>query len=467
MLWLHIDRSLDISLKKQVYEQIRTRILQGELTAGYRLPASRELAIQLNLSRNVVIEAYEQLLAEGYVKGRQGSGTYVAPGAYLERDLKEQPSSFLETHRDEEKEKDEIDFRSGIPALNHFPKKKWGKLSKQVCEEASNADFGYDNPEGRSEFRHVLSRYLKRTRGVHCHPDQLIITSGATQGFSLIANLLLSPDDRVIIEDPITHEIQTIFSSSGATLYPVPVDEDGMRTDLIPVDKKPGFVFVTSSHQFPLGGILPIQRRIQLIQLARKLDTYIVEDDYDSEFRYDGEPIHSLQGLDPERVVYVGTFSKILSPSLRLGYLILPPVLTQQCRELKWFFDLHAPSLEQMTLSRFIHNGSLDHHIQKMRKLYVKRRKILKVCLKEEFGDRVSISGDSTGLHLIVEFKDVQFDEGMLSHISRYKVKVYPVELHSIQKGFHRKKLILGYGNLNEEQIREGICRLGQALHRL
>lgn len=464
MLWIQIDRASDISLKKQVYEQIRTQILHGELTAGHKIPSTRELAFQLNISRNVVVEAYELLLAEGYVEGKQGSGTFVSQGAYLGHDLREKPLSFLETTREEESET--IYFRSGIPALDGFPRKEWGKLAKVVCEEASDSLFGYDDPEGRSELRYILSRYLKRTRGVTCHPDQLIITTGATQGFSLITHLLLSnPNEKVIIEDPITYEIQRIFSSTGATLYPVPVDQDGIQTDQIPTDRKPGFVFVTPSHQFPLGGVLPIQRRVQLIQFARKLDTYIVEDDYDSEFRYGREPIPSLQGLDPERVIYIGTFSKILSPALRIGYLVLPPPLVQRCRELKWFLDLHTPTLEQMTLARFIHNKSLDRHIRKMRKLYFKRRNSLTASLKEAFGNQISISGDATGLHLIATFENVSFDEKILFHIQQHKVKIDPVELHSIKKGLHRNKVILGYGNLTQEEIREGVCRLKQAIN--
>ncbi len=359
MFW--IDRTLDIPLIRQVYEQIRTRILHGELVAGECLPPTRELASHLGISRNVVVEAYEQLLAEGYIEGRQGSGTYVAEGAYLDQQEKTDYLSFFEMQQEEIH--DFIDFRSGIPALDMFPRHIWGQIAKQVCIETSQSVFGYGYPEGRRELRHILSRYLKRTRGVHCHSDQLVITSGATQALSLIANLLLSPGDEVIIEDPITHEIQTIFSSPGSVLYPIPVDEQGMKTDLIPQNKKPSFIFVTPSHQFPLGGTLPVQRRIQLIQFARTADCFIVEDDYDSEFRYQGAPINSLQGLDPKRVIYIGTFSKILSPALRLGYLILPPSLTKRCKDLKWFMDLHTPSLQQLTLARFIDEGHLERHM--------------------------------------------------------------------------------------------------------
>ncbi|ABR47733.1 putative transcriptional regulator, GntR family [Alkaliphilus metalliredigens QYMF] len=460
MLWISIDRTLNISLKKQVYEQIRKLILHGELEAGKRLPATRQLASQLGISRNVVIEAYEQLFAEGFIEGQQGSGTFVAQGAFLAQGVKEENLLLFDLQEENEGEKDVIDFRSGIPALDLFPRKDWGRLTKEVCMEAPKSAFGYDHPEGRFELRHVLAGYLRRTRGVVFHPNQLVITSGATQALSLITQLLLSPQDRVIIEDPITHEIQTIFTSTGAVLNPIPVDEHGLRTDLIPSNKKPSFVFVTPSHQFPLGGILPIQRRIQLIEFARSANCYIVEDDYDSEFRYDGEPISSLQGLDPDKVIYIGTFSKILSPALRLGYVILPPSLTEQCKNIKWFHDLHTPSLNQMVLGRFIETGYLEHHISKMRKIYKKRREVLRNCLINQFGQSVKITGDSTGLHLIAEFANIEFTPRIIEQINKQKVKVYPVGLHTIQKKRHLNKIILGYGNLKEEEITEGICRL-------
>lgn len=463
MFWLPIDRTMEIPLIRQIYEQIRKRILDGELVAGEKLPPTRELATHLGISRNVVIEAYEQLLAEGYIESRQGSGTYVAEGACLQQEKKD-VLSFVEMHQLEEGSNDVIDFRSGIPALNMFPRNTWGKLAKEVCLDTSISIFGYGYPEGRGELRYILSHYLKRIRGVDCHPDQIVITSGATQGFTLIANLLLSTGDEVFIEDPITYEIQRIFTSTGASLYPIPVDEQGMKTNLLPKNKKPKFIFVTPSHQFPLGGTLPIQRRIELIQFARKTDCFIVEDDYDSEFRYQGAPISSLQGLDPDRVIYVGTFSKILSPALRLGYLILPPSLIKQAKDLKWYMDLHAPSLEQLTIARFIEEKHLERHIQKMKKIYNGRRKQVRKCLTEAFGENVRILGDSTGLHLIAEFKNRKFTNEQVAKIAEKKVKIYPVEHHAIQKGIHQNKIILGYGNLSTDEIQEGIHRLKQAL---
>ena len=464
MLWISVDRSSGKPLIRQVYEQIRMHILRGELQAGEHLPSSRELASDLHVSRIVIIEAYDQLLAEGYIESRLGSGTYVAQGTYLEEASEERPPHSHELIDSKKEMNHTINFRSGIPALDLFPRKIWAQLTRRVCTESSHAVFGYDNPEGRPELRAVLSRYLLKTRGVRCHLDQIVITSGAAQAFSLLARLLLSPGDEVIIEDPVTYDVQAIFSSPGTSLYPIPVDEHGMRTDLIPADKEPSFVFVTPSHQFPLGGILPVQRRIQLIQFARTSDCYIVEDDYDSEFRYEGTPVSSLQELEPNRVIYVGTFSKILSPALRLGYLVLPPSLIERCRSLKRLTDLHSPSLEQLTLARFIEDGHLERHIMRSRKIYRKRRMAVINALTTHFTDQVHIHGDATGLHLVAEFPGKGFTEQTLIDLKHTGVHIYPVEIHAIRKGYHRNKAILGYGNLTIEEIEEGVRKMKTVL---
>ncbi|MBV9227775.1 MAG: PLP-dependent aminotransferase family protein, partial [Chloroflexi bacterium] len=333
----------------------------------------------------------------------------------------------------------------------------------------------------------VLARYLLRTRGVRCQSEQILILSGAAQGFSLLARLLVSTGDEIVIEDPVTYEVQLVLKGSGALLCPVPVDERGMRTDVLldipPTNaahassyaqvggsevldshKRPSFVFVTPSHQFPLGGILPIQRRIQLIQFARAANCYLVEDDYDSEFRYEGSPISSLQGLEPERVIYVGTFSKILSPALRLGYMALPGELVERCRSIKRLADLHSPSLEQLVLARFIDEGHLERHIVRMRRVYQRRRNTLINALKACFARQVSILGDATGLHLVAQFCGVEFTQEVVAAIENAGVLVYPVEQHAIIKGRHVDKIILGYGHLTHEQIELGIRQMKIAL---
>ena len=461
MLWIPIDRSSDIPLNRQVYQQIREKILNGHLQAGERLASTRELSFELKVSRNVILEAYDQLLAEGFLIARSGSGTFVAEGAFLTQ----HETPFL-YEVDEKKLKNHIiNFRSGIPALDLFPRKTWAKLSHQLWNDIESTNFGYDFPEGRLELRQTLAHYLLRTRGVHCHPEQIVITSGATQALTLVSRLLLSPNDIAIIEDPITNDIQTIFKSSGASLYPIPVDEYGMKTALIPENLHPKFVFLTPSHQFPLGGTLPIQRRIQLINFARRNNCFLVEDDYDSEFRYEGPPVSSLQGLDLERVLYIGSFSKILSPALRIGYIVLPTHLIEKCRQLKWLTDLHTPSLDQLILAHFIKEGYLERHIAKMKKFYKNQRDFLIQCLQTTFSNKVKILGYSTGIHLIAELEDIHFSKELLFKIEQLGVKVYPVEDHSIEKGKNTNRIILGYGHLKKNEIEEGVTRLFQAVY--
>ena len=466
MLWIAVDRSQETSLIRQVYDQIRLSIVRGGLRAGEQLPSTRQLARELGVSRIIIVEVYEQLLAEGYLESRQGAGTYIAEGASLDVIQREHfpPAQPLADSSTESRSL--IDFRSGLPALDLFPRKLWGNLGLRVCTESSTSVFGYGHPEGCSQLRIALTRSLAKTRRVRCHPNQLVITAGAAQAFSLVARLLLSSGDEVIIEDPVTYDVQRIFSAAGARLFPIPVDEDGMQTALLPQEDHPAFIFVTPSHQFPLGGLLPIQRRIQLIQFARMTGCFIVEDDYDSEFRYSGTPVSSLQELDPEHVIYVGTLSKSLSPALRLGYVVLPLSLIEECRRLKELTDLHSPVVEQLTLARFIDDGHLERHILKMKRIYRKRREALIAALKTSFPNRVRVSGEATGLHLTAEFHGKAFTEQTLADLEEAGVRLYPVERHAIRKGRYQSTVILGYGNLTPDELYEGVRRMKTVLDR-
>lgn len=464
MLWIPIERSSAKSLIRQVYEHIRAQILCGTLQGGTHLPSTRELATNLHISRNVVLEAYDQLVAEGYLESRAGSGTYVAEGIRFEKGQSEPDFSSTASVAEPRTENDHIDFRSGLPALDLFPRKQWSQIAQHVYTKAEPSLFGYDNPEGRLELRTALARYLQRTRGVSCQPAQILILSGAAQAFSLLNRLLLSPNDEIVIEDPMTYEMQVILSSSGAQLVPVPVDERGMQTDLLPLTTRPRCIFVTPSHQFPMGGILPVQRRLHLLQFARTADCYLVEDDYDSEFRYVGSPISSLQGLSPERVIYIGTFSKILSPALRLGYIVLPAELVARSRSIKRLLDLHSPSLEQLILAQFIESGNLERHIVRMRRVYQKRRNVLITTLRQQFSNQVEIVGDATGLHLVAHFSHVTFTPEIIAAIERAGVHVYPIERHAMVKGRHLHEIILGYGHLSPAQIEQGIGQIKFAI---
>ncbi|OUQ85132.1 GntR family transcriptional regulator [Brevibacillus brevis] len=472
MFWITIDREKPIPLIRQIYSELRTKILSGELTAGFKLPSTRKVASELHLSRNVVLEAYEQLLAEGYIESRRGSGYFIASGIYLEQHARMTEAGAglpkVDQHFNEAESK-LIDFRSGVPALERFPRNLWGKTVQRVCQEAPLSVFGYNRPEGRTELRSILCRYLYRTRGVQCDPEQIIMTSGATQALTLIANVLLRPDSHVVIEDPITHDIQSIFTRTGARLLPVPTDAYGMDMEQLPSlsAHRPRFVFVTPSHQFPLGGTMPIQRRLQLIRYAREADCYIVEDDYDSEFRYETAPISSIQGLASERVIYIGSFSKILSPGLRQGYLVLPKALVASYQQAKWLSDLHAPSIDQLALGVFIEEGHLEKYVNRVKKLYKKRRQCLIDALQLAFGDSIRIWGEAAGLHIVAAFPTIHFTPDVLAALEQAGVRVYPVEEHAIVKGNHTDKIILGYGNTNEAQIGEGVERIRAVLTRM
>ncbi len=483
-MWLSLDRSAKTPLIRQLYLGLRQQILQGNLAAGTKLPATRALATQLHVSRNVVLEAYEQLVAEGYLEGRPGAGTYVAAGATWSRfcqselvqsELVQSELALSELALSERVplpapssgvNPDDsvlpIDFRSGIPALDQFPRKRWGQIARQVCLETTPTSFSYGSPAGQMELRTVLAAYLQRTRGVVCQPDQIVITAGAAQAFGLVVKLLAGPGDRVALEDPGPLEVRQIFRAAGVELQPVPVDQRGLQTQYLSCLPSPRFVLVTPSHQFPLGSLLTIQRRIELLDFARISGCLIVEDDYDSEFRFEGTPVGAMQGLDPERVIYIGTFSKILSPALRLGYLVLPPAYVQDCLKLKWLSDLHNSALDQLTLARFIQSGQFDRHVEQMRQLYRQRRNALRQALQDQFGERVTISGDSTGLHLIAGFAGIAFTAPLLQKLQQ--VKIYPVSAYAADPSQFQEQIILGYGNLTIPEIQAGIAVLAQTL---
>lgn len=461
-MWFQVDKSSKKTLTQQVYERLINYILDGKMKTNAKLPSSRELGNSLGVSRNVILEVYDQLASEGYLTVIPRSGTYVAPGSMINK-IKSQ-DTFKEKLVHEDPSKDIIDFKAATPAMDHFPRKVWGRLAKEVCYEASDSIFGYQSPEGHIELREELVKYLHINRGVKCNSEQVFITSGATQALSLITKLLTSNDEYVAVEDPVTDEMRTIFSFNGASIFPVPIDDKGIKPEHLSQESPPGFIFVLPSHQFPLGGTLTIQRRIQLIEYARKFNCFIVEDDYDSEFTYEGTPVHSVQGLDPERVIYVGTFSKILSPTLRIGYVVLPTSLIESFKKLKWYTDRHHSSLEQLILTRFLKDGFIDRHVRKMKRIYKQRRDTLVNSLVRHFPD-CTILGQAAGMHLVVEFHSIKFTKKLIRWIQEESsVKIYSVDHYSILKGKHLNKIVMGYGSLAPEKIELGVKNLKDAI---
>jgi GntR family transcriptional regulator/MocR family aminotransferase len=269
-----------------------------------------------------------------------------------------------------------------------------------------------------------------------------------------------------LLEDPITADVRRIIEAGGGRVRPVPVDEQGMMTELLPASGRPRLIYLTPSHQFPLGVTMPIQRRLRLLEYARRRGAYILEDDYDSEFRYESPPLSAIQGLDPQRVVYIGTFSKTLCPSLRIGYVVFPPALVSRGRQAKWFADLHNASVDQLILARFIAGGHFARHVQVLKRAHRAQRQLLVGALREAFGEEVRILGHAAGLHLCARFPGVRFGPALLAELERSGARVYPVEEHAIRKGRYRDTVILGYGLLGREAIRRGVAALAAGLRK-
>lgn len=460
-----IDKESDLPLYRQIFQQISGRILRGEWSQGEKIPSSRDLAQSLEISRKPVLEAYELLTAEGFIENRVGAGSFVAPGIRLQtppdcRKTAHLPVGFLPVRQDI------IDFRSGLPDLSALPVVRWQKLTQEVLFRARPMDYAYQQPEGRMELRREICRYLARHRGLVCRPEQLVITSGTTQAIGIIGGLFRDHPGPCLLEDPVTRDIPLILQARGLNILRVPVDEQGCRSEDFPSGVHPSFAYLTPSHQYPLGGVLPVERRIRWIEMARERDFYLVEDDYDSEFRYQGPPVSTLCGLAPERVIYIGTFSKTLFPALRTAYLVLPEEWIDRAKQNKWNTDLHNAPMNQLVLAEFLKEGAYTRHLLRMRKLYRKKRDLLLELIEEHTRIPHLVKGAHTGMHLCLQFPGRSFDQAFLERLEERGVKVYPLWEHQANPEEGRDTFILGFGHLDEEKIRQGIILLCRAVEK-
>jgi GntR family transcriptional regulator/MocR family aminotransferase len=459
MLHITIDRKSSASLSKQIYHSLKESVLKGALQSEEKLPSSRELSRYLNVARNVVIESYEQLIAEGYAYSKNGSGTYICDGIQLPPPPL--TNKTLPTREHNLDSTNVISFRSGIPDLECIPIKKWAHLYKEMTFDLKPSQMDYQNIFGSYELRTQLSLYLNRVRGIQSSPDNIMITNGAAQSFSLLCRLITS-NQYALVENPLSYGILHTLESNHISMKAIQLDDHGMVTSELPNDP-PKLIFTTPSHQFPTGVILPASRRIEMINYAKKNLAYIVEDDYDSEFRFDGSPIQSMQYLDPDRVIYVGTFSKTLMPALRMGFMVLPDSLCKQVEEAKYVADFHSPILEQLTLAKFMETGHFDRHIRKMRRVYLMKRNHLIQCLKASFGDQITISGAEAGLHLVASFQGIHFDHALMQRIEDQGIQITTVRKHYLSseaKTPYDNALVFGYGNTRLSEIDEGISKL-------
>ncbi|MEO8017454.1 MAG: PLP-dependent aminotransferase family protein [Pseudomonadota bacterium] len=463
-------------LSRQIYQWFRDSILRGTLRGRERLPSTRELAERLQVSRTAVVLAYEHLLAEGFVAGRAGSGTFVAEGLSARR-----PAGRASTHKGrlsrfgaameaaaasivvpgKSPAPPRYDFSYGRSDVATFPFESWRRTLLRHARKSSR-QLDYGPAAGSLALRHAISVHLRRSRAVDCDPSQVIVVNGSQQALDLIVRVLVERGNRVAIEDPNYQGTREILRAAGARLCPVPVDRDGIDTARLPADAR--VAFVTPSHQFPTGVVLTLARRMALLDWSRRNDALIVEDDYDGEFHCGAQPLESLQGLDSDgRVLYVGTFSRTIFAALRIGYLVVPPALVATFSSAKWLCDRHTATLEQEALAEFISTGMYERHLRRVRRRNTARRDVLLESVARYLGDRVEITGDGAGAHVVLWPRRQVAENTVIGKAAARGVGVYGVSQYFVGKS-RRSGLMLGFSRMKEAEIREGIRRLGEVL---
>jgi GntR family transcriptional regulator / MocR family aminotransferase len=467
--WQQVDRQSPATLSQQIYLQVRSAILLRRLTAGMRLPSSRELATRLGVARMSVIAAYEQLLAEGYVTARTGSGTFVS--AEVPNDFNLRGQARLRRWRlapakpDQPAYSDARPFNMGRTLVDDRSVDAWQRLMRQAARSLGSQDLGYSDPSGFPVLRDAICRYLQAARAVRCEPDQIIITAGTQQGIDIATRVLLRPGDRVWIEDPGYPLTRDMLVAAGMRVCPVAVDEQGLQVGVgLKVAHRARAAFVTPSHQYPLGVVLSMARRLELLAWARDNDAWIIEDDYASEFRYAGLPLASLQGLDDsDRVVYVGTLNKALFPGLRLGYLVAPWSMQRAFADARHLMDRQPPSLLQSLVAEFMSQGHFSSHIRRMRQQYRTQRDALANELVRHAGDAVTVSRPDQGMHLVAGLRQgirdlvVERAAGAAGLVARAMSRTYV-------KARPQHGLMLGFSGYPTHLIVPAAARLAQII---
>lgn len=462
---------------RQITEALRLQIQQGIYPSGSHLPSSRNLAAEMGISRTTVTVAYEQLAAEGYIEVKQGARPRVSGLQFGGRSTNEPLpqheapglSVFGERLRtaipwnDYRSDAPRIDFRYGDLAASDFPALIWKRAMNDVLSQRPSR-LCYDDPRGSLRLRRALQAYLWRARALQCEVDQIVVVNGSQQGLDLCARILLDSGDTFVIEDPCYGMARQVFSATGAIPHPIPADSGGIRTDLLD-GVSARMAYVTPSHQFPLGGVMPVTRRHQLLDWADRNKAYVVEDDYDSEYRYDINPVPPLQSLrNGGHVIYLGTFSKTLSPLLRIGYLVVPSQLQDIFTTAKQYADRHTSSTEQEALALLLERGSYESHVRRMRRLNGERRAVLLACLKRAFGGSVTVEGADAGLHVVVWFNTLprSGQESLCAAARKVGLGLHPITplyLAGLGPG-DRLGLVVGYSALASGQIEKGVAAL-------
>lgn len=475
-----LDRKSSVPLYQQLYQAIRKAVLQGTLKKGLRLPSTRYLAAELEISRNIVLLAFEQLLAEGYLQAHTGAGTFVS------RTL---PEEVLQVHRSLSGEERKISargstiqalarftppvapklryapFRFGLPALDQLPLELWGRLLLRHCRQTSPEVAIHGDPIGYRRLREAIASYVGVARAVRCTAEQVIIVNGSQQAIDLAARVLADPGDHAIVEDPGYAGARFAIQAAGLKLHPIEVESDGLCVGKLPANRPAAkLVYVTPSHQFPLGIVLSLPKRLQLLEWAQRNGSWILEDDFDSEYRYESRPIPALQGLDQNgRVIYIGTFSKVLFPSLRLGYVIVPRDLVDAFVAARWISDRSSPQVEQAALADFIGEGHLASHIRRMRTLYMERRSVMMTLIRGELADILECTDADAGMHTVGWLPAGLDDVLVAGEAARAGINTMAVSSYALRPQA-RGGLLLGYAGFSPHIIKKGMRELAAVI---
>ena len=473
-------------LHRQLYEGIRTAVLAGRLSPGARLPSTRALAADLDISRNTVAGAFDQLLAEGYIEGRPGAGTFVAqelPDELLrvKRSMHAAASTRVLTPRLSARGRmlaatpvapvaregaSACAFRPGIPALDAFPRDLWSRIAARQYRQSKFDLFSYGDPAGHAPLRRAIAEYLRAARGVNCSWEQVIVTSGSQQALDLAARVLLDAGETAWVEDPAYFGARGAWTAAGIHCVPVPVDGEGLSVAQAErIAPRARMTYVSPSHQYPLGITMSLARRMALLAWARRRGAWIAEDDYDSEFRYAGRPLAALQGLDTAgRVIYIGTFSKVLFPALRLGYMIVPAGAVDAFAAARALTDRHPPGPSQALVAEFLADGHFARHIRRMRALYAERQAALVSAARREWRGLLDVSPADAGMHLQAWLPKGSNDREISKRAAAAGIVAPPLSAYYHRAASAPPALLLGYSSVNVRKIQDGVRRLAAAM---
>jgi GntR family transcriptional regulator/MocR family aminotransferase len=468
---VHINLVGRHDLAAEIYRQLRAAIVDGRLLGDEPLPPTRELAQRLSVSRTTVTVAYDRLIGEGFAHARVGSGTFVSPcfsadkGRQPARHAALRPRPIWDEHPlpTDLHSAAEFDFRPGVPDARLFPYPTWRRLLAREFRPSAVGRGGYGDPAGHAGLREAIAHHFGISRGIHAQARDVIVTNGTQQAVDLIARVLVAPGDAVAVEDPGYGPPRRLLASLGLRVARVPVDGEGLVVDAIPA--KTRLIYLSPSHQFPLGVSMSLRRRIALLEWANRTGCGIIEDDYDSEFRFGGRPIEPLQALDAHgRVVYVGSFSKTMLPTLRLGFLVAPPSLRDALETAKYLSDWHSPLATQAAMARFVAEGHFARHVRRMRTVYQARHALMIDSLARSMADHLEVVPSAVGLHLAAFARGAAARrvDTALRRASSAGVACYPLSMFSA-RATARPGLVLGYGAIAREQIDAGIARLSEA----